>query len=103
MQIHLKGIENQDRQWVQNVILNCMGVHGVVYSLWTWSWEGSAEITDGEGELIGQGANIELPGTEAIRVAVKNGLLEDISQKLPGVVVYVSMAPVEASYGGTRI
>ncbi len=103
MQIHLKGVEKRDQESVRHVILSCMEAHGVVYNLWTWDWENPVEITDGEGNLVGEGVNIELPGTEAIRAAVEGGLLEDISNGLPRTVVYLVMAPIEVGYEGKRL
>lgn len=103
MQIHIKGVSEYDRESVREAILSVVHKYGINYDLWTWDWEDPVEITDNDGNIVGEGANVELPGTAGIRDAVHQGLLEDISKSLPGIAVYILMAPVEASFDGKRL
>ncbi len=103
MQIHVKGVEEEDRPAVREIVLGCMKAYRISYPLWSWDWEDPVEVTDEEGNFVRTGVNIELPGTEAIRAAVEGGLLEDISNGLPRTVVYLVMAPIEVGYEGKRL
>ncbi|MBI2405066.1 hypothetical protein HYV22_02710 [Candidatus Gottesmanbacteria bacterium] len=107
MQIHIKGSKGSgDQVRTRGVILQCLHNHDIHYDYWTWDWENPVQVTDDNGKVVTEnGIVVELPGTEAILQAVPNGLLEDMSSALGllSVIVYVVMAPVEASYKGERL
>ncbi len=103
MQIHVKGVSRDDREAMRQMILGWLHQHGIHYEYWSWDWEDPVQVTDDSGKLVAEGVNIELPGTEAIRREASKGLLDDISRELSGVVVYVVLAPVEASFEGKRL
>ncbi len=106
MLIHVRGVRSVDREDVRGAVLECLHNNGIHYDYWSWAWGNPVEVTDDDGSMVTNGGiAIELPGTEAVRKAVSDGLLEAISGHplLQDVVVYVKMAPVEASFNGNRL